>query len=215
MDKVFSEQFYILPDLKIVEYPQLLERVRIIKEKEFGFCHCEWEAHTLYLINILPKTGYEPGETIILTVELKNQSPTTINWVRVRLKEKLTFTVKTPKPVFRTNVNTIYEQKFERGVKSMQDKIFQTTFFLDPNYDWKYLSKFGIINCEYFIETKASAFGLHFDPVHTTAITIGTLPYNDPQGSSENAVFNPSIRTVTEQPLPTYADVTLGRSPRR
>lgn len=194
------------------DYPQFLERIRIIKEKQFGVCR--FEPRTLYLINILPKSGYEPGETIILTVELMNQSRTKINWVRVRLVERLTFTFKKPKAIYKTYNHIILENTFERGVKALKDKIFQTTFFLDPNYPWKYLNKFGIISCEYFIETKAGASGLHLDPVHTTGITIGTVSTNDSQVNSENvsAVFNPSIRgVVMEQPLPSYEDALLAR----
>lgn len=134
---------------------------------------------------MLPKTIYEPGETIILTIELMNQSHETIKWVRVRLKEEVTFTVKIPKPLYRTIANTILEHKFEKGVKEQKNKVFQTTFFLDPNYDWKYLNNNGIIKCQYFIETKASTSFLHTNPVHTTNIMIATLPCNDPEENSQ------------------------------
>lgn len=221
VDKVFTENFYILPDMRIAEFPQFLERVRLVKKKSFGFINCGLlEPHLLYIVNVLPKSGYEPGETIILTVELISNSFTDIRWVRVRLKEKVTFRVKNPKPLYKTQTNTILSHKFEKGCRGQQNKIFQTTFFLDPNYDWKYLQKYGIIACQYYVETKAYASCFRFNPVHTTDITIGTLPCNDPPDiNSENvsAVFNPSIRSgeTTEQPLPSYTELLLMRSPRR
>lgn len=227
-DKDSTTTFYIRSGLDLNEFSHLKDPVKEIEQKIFGCCCCE--SDPMQLVNVLPKSGYVPGETIPVTIEIDNNSDVRIDFVRVKLKENLTFITRSPRTDTKHETTTINEHFFQTAVAPFQKKLFQTTFYLDPSYDWKLYNGCGIISCEYYLKSEAEASGCHSNPSNSTKITVGTIPFAEVMTNVSGyplaplitaptapAIFNPTAPTngvIIEQPLPSYHEVTpRGPSP--
>lgn len=185
---------------------------------------CCYLTDPLQIVNVLPKTGFVPGETIPITIEIRNKTDVRINSVCVKLKEKLTFTAEGPETDKRFKTTTLKEHNFRTSaVPRYQTKQFHTEFYLDPSYNWKLYTGCDIITCEYYIKSEGAACGWHSNPKNTTMITIGTIPFTEtstngpeyPGTLTDTVPTAPSILNATapidgvivEQPLPLYHEV--------
>lgn len=229
-DKDATAPFYVASTLDLNEFPYLREPLKFTEEKIFGCCCCE--SDPMQLVNVLPKSGFVPGDTIPITIEIHNNSDVRIDFVRVKLKENLTFYTRSPRTDTKHDTTTLNEHFFQTAVAPFQNKIFQTTFYLDPSFEYKLYEGCGIITCEYYIKSEAEASGCHSNPSNTTKITIGTHGFNDVNMNGTNGflpvtpviiapsaptIFNPKLPgdgVIVEQPLPSYHEAApRGPSP--
>lgn len=211
-DKNETTRFYVTSKVDLNQLSYLREPVRQAKEKIFGCCCCE--SDPMQLINILPRGGFVPGESIPVSIEVDNNSDVRIDFVRVKLREDLGFFTRSPSSQKRSESVTINEHIFRTKVDPFQKKLFQVDFYLNPNREWKIFNGCGIITCEYFLKSEAEASGCHKNPDNTTKVIIGTIPFEDSSNVTEiptaPMVFDataPEDVAITEQPLPSYNDV--------
>lgn len=209
MDKSHTDPFFVTAYYNLNDFPFLADAVMEVEEKTFC-CFC-CKSDPMQLIINLPKSGFVPGESILITIEVDNHSNVTIESVEVKLREKLTFISRFPHSDEEYDSNTVYKHKFNTRVAANQNKILQTDFYLDPEYNWKLMNRCGIINCEYVIETEAEASGCHVNASCEKFITIGTEPFDMTIEGFEPIVplapmpiMSENYGMIDQQPLPTY-----------
>jgi len=218
--------FDVLPHMDLNEFPELLNPVKAEAAKTFGCC-C-WESDPLQVFNVLPKRGYAPGEPVLCSLEMKNNSDVKISSAEVALYEKVSYIARTPHSKTRTDKRRLWAHVFsEEAVLPLQNKIFSTQFILDPAMGLKTFGSCGIITVEYYIKSDAIVSGCHSNLDNHTTITIGTIPFINmpnnmlphvplapmidmpimPSAPADLASMPPGI--VCEQPLPSYNDAVL------
>lgn len=202
------------------DFPQLKEVVKETKQSTFGCC---FESDPMHLINVLPKAGWIPGQTIPLTIEINNNSDVTVYCVKMVFWEKLFFYTKSPSDK-RKVTNQLNSHVFSTPVAPYQNRLYQLSIQLDSSFDYKIFDGCGLMHVEYYIKTQAQVNGYHTNPENKTFITIGTVPFRDSLISYEPQILPPSAPyefnataplddVISEQPLPSYDDLTLPPQP--
>lgn len=130
----------------------------------------------LFLTASIPFTGYVPGQTINVSVQVNNQSRTNVKEVRISLKKIVSLNTLTAKK--KTKVLIVSEAKvFTEPVPMLTLQSFEKTIVvpsLPPN----------ILNCEvilvqYELRVKAKTSGLSRSPKLKIPVTIGTTPLDN------------------------------------
>lgn len=174
----------------------------------------------MQLGHVLPRSGFVPGETIPVTVDINNTSEYSVNSVQVKLVETLKFTTQKPYYDSKFETKVINQYNFEEALESNQRKLFKIKFHLDPNYEYKIFNGCNIITCEYQIVSKVGGDEWYSSPSQATRIVIGTIPFSDVELMDEivptaPTAFNPTLPengVISEQPLPSYNDITSHES---
>lgn len=216
IEKSQTEIFFVTSHFNLNEFSYLADPVKEVEEKTFCCFFCK--SDPLQLVMNIPKSGYVPGESIPVTIEVDNNSDVAILSVGVKLQEKLTFYTRFPESQTQSDYNIISEYTFD-AVAAYQKKLFQTEFFLDPGFNWKRMNKCGIIHSEYVIETIAEVSGCHMNASVDKKLMIGTIPLGANSGdfqpmvpmapmpvmpmmSNSNSYEKNGL--IDKQPMPTY-----------
>lgn len=184
------------------------------RHKRFGYLW--WQTEPLNMINVIPKRGWVPGETIPMAVQIENNSTVKIKKVRLSLIEKVTFVTKKPRRIAKTEFNVLKEQLFGTSIEPCQTKLLEAELYLYPEYEWKIFNGSKLIICEYFIKTEAIVRGLHRNFDNPTLITIGTVPLtnNNAAPVSPKSLLNASTfsNKTDSTTLPSYHEISSPNS---
>lgn len=185
--------FYIIPRFDLNEFPLLQEPVRVAAGKSFGFCCCE--SNPLHIYNILPCSGFVPGDNIQYSLEMNNRSNVTINRVTVKLVERIVYHAYCPWHDTRVEDRTLWRHEF--SINNRQNKVYSTNIHFNPGWNFHFFIGCGIITVEYYIKSKARTSGCHTNLSNCTRIIIGTVPFRnfDPSSAPSN------IPTLPAEPV--------------
>lgn len=150
---------------------------------------------------------------MLIDVEVHNNSGVSIDWVSIRLKERLTFVTNSPFVNKKTETNKLNNYRFPSSVPPYQKRLLKYHLLLDPNYDWKIFPLCRFIKCDYFIETEAESSGCHTNLENSTIVIIGTEPLKNVPNEASALTSIPSspsasLDIVWKQPLPSYYEET-------
>lgn len=215
--------FNIIPHCDLNEFPRLREPVRAKAYKTFGCC-C-WESDPLRIYNVLPRSGFAPGDRVQYSLEMDNSSDVAIDRARVRLVEKIIFHADSSRSRTRQKKRTFWAHEFS-GQFTLHNQVFSTDLYFHPSWDLHYFTGCRIITVEYYIESKAETLGWHSNLNNITTIKLGTVSlenYADdllsmapmmllPPLNSIDLPSAPPVEPITEQPLPSYNE-TLSKPP--
>lgn len=200
--------------LNLNAFPLLKEMYKGSVEKNFNFLW--YKSGPLYIIHILPSTGWVTGQTIPFTIEIHNNSSIKIKYVKVILVEKIIFCTKSPTDS-REVSNTLKTYFYNTPVAPYQNRQYQIAIYLDPIYDFKIINRCGLMHADYFIISETNFSGFHNSSIIKTKITVGTVPFikQDTIQSEqllEMASTIPETVTLNETikpkpPLPLYDDI--------
>uniref|UniRef100_A0A336LYY1 CSON004661 protein n=1 Tax=Culicoides sonorensis TaxID=179676 RepID=A0A336LYY1_CULSO len=199
-----AEEFYVTSVVDLNDQPDLKNCVKEVSKKNYNYCCSSCcAAGSIYLITILPKSGWLLKQPITIDVIVDNKSKLNIRIIKVKLREKLTFITKEPKPDTKTNIKTIAKYSFDTVVPQFQDKLFQIQFDSNPCQEWKILNNCSIINCEYYIESYAFVNSCRTPTINSTKIVLGTIPFqNEENGTSPVKIEFKEEMMVKEIPIP-------------
>lgn len=226
-DEKEKTAFYVNPRFNLNEFPHLREPVRALAEKTFGCC-C-WSSEPLRIFNILPRSGYVPGDRVQYSLELNNDSDVAIDGATVKLVERIVYHAHSPSSRYRDNSRTLWMHEFmgnnQQLVAAMQNKVFSTDLYFDPSWGFSFFDGCGIITVEYQLKATARASGCHTNLSNETTINMGTIPLatyttispsvapmmpfpSAPSGFPAPPEKFPSAppAPISEQPLPSYND---------
>lgn len=223
-DETERTTFYIIPRYDLNEFPHLQEPVREASRKTFGCC-C-WESDPLHIYNILPRSGFVPGDRVPYSLEFNNDSDVSIDGATVKLVEKIVYHAHSPRSDTRHHERTLWRHEFSGNnrnfVAAMQNKVYSTDIYFDPSWNFKFFNGCGIITVEYYLKSEAHTSGCHTNLSNYTWVTMGTIPFRSnasmltplapimpyPSAPTDLPTAPPAepVGPVTEQPLPSYSD---------
>lgn len=168
----------------------------------------------------IDKTGYVPGESIILNAEIENLSIRKISYSKAVLKSKITYSTRDSSI---TEIRNLIE--VERGLieQGYTDKWNDEPIPI-PSVAPSFLNGCENINIDYYIEFVIEPIGAKLRPTVTLPIVIGTIPLKQnfssflpkpPKASpAVTAEFSPSaprLPQYPDAPLPSFEECALGQ----
>lgn len=159
------------------------------QELEKTFCCCWCKSGPLTLVVAMPYSGYVPGQSIPLTIEVDNCSNVQVTAVKCKLMKVLTWKAREPKKSEKEDRVEIASLSLE-GVEPNGSKSWTQQLTL-PNMPPCNLDQCTIINCEYFLQVEAVVSGVHSNLSTEIPIFIGTVP-----------VYQPAAGGVAPTPTP-------------
>uniref|UniRef100_A0A1B6CJ57 Arrestin C-terminal-like domain-containing protein n=1 Tax=Clastoptera arizonana TaxID=38151 RepID=A0A1B6CJ57_9HEMI len=144
------------------------------KELAKTFCCCWCKSGPLTLVVMLPFSGFVPGQSIPLTIEVDNVSNVEVERIKCILSKKLTFKAREPRNKERSDTAEVIKLSME-GVEPNGSKSWtqQLTIPIMPPCN---LDQCSIIHCEYELKVIAEVGGMHSNLQADIPIFIGTVP---------------------------------------
>ncbi|XP_059470817.1 arrestin domain-containing protein 17-like isoform X2 [Neocloeon triangulifer] len=184
--------------------PELVAPVRKEKFKTFGCCCCV--SGPLNIIFTIPTGGVVPGETLMPTLDVENNSGVDLNQVSVKLIKLVTF--KAGGRTKDTKVS-IVEQNLGR-LNSGQSSTYERVALPVPSLPPSYLRNCNIIDLNYYVEASFSPSGCHRNFFIWMPLVIGTIPLQQnfaqfsqaPPQPPPQQNFTPSAPQMDEPPPP-------------
>jgi len=180
-DKNEVVTFFLSPRFDLNEFQHLREPVRSEAKKTFGFFCCESEP--FYIFNILPRSGFVPGDRVLFTLELSNENDVSIQGATVELIEKIVYHAQNSHSKTRKVCRTLWKHVFsgfENQLEaSLKNKFFSTNLYFDPAWEFCILTECRIITVKYYIRSEVRFSGCHLNLSNQTSITMGTIPFEN------------------------------------
>lgn len=178
--KEITRNFKVLSQLDLNEYPNLKYKIENLSTEFYG-CKCLCclccKSRVIDMVTVIPCGGYVPGEDIPIFIEIDNRSKHDIESVVCEMFEITTFTTTVPYLSSKRLTRQLWEHTFN-GVKSHENRFFQTNLFLDPKYNFKVLYGCGIIDIKYFLKTTGNILTAK-SLTNEIELMIGTNPFTD------------------------------------
>ncbi|CRK98592.1 CLUMA_CG012462, isoform A [Clunio marinus] len=170
-----------------------------IKEEKAKNFMLDFTSEKLYMSASIPFSGYVPGQSINVFLEVNNQSKTHVKEVKISLKKIVLMNSRKPK---RNTKELVFSEGkvLTDSIPAQTSRSFERRIIvpsLPPN----------ITNCEtikvlYQLRIKAMTSGFNRCPKIKIPITIGTVPFS-------NILASPSYMKL---PPPTYEEALLEES---
>lgn len=216
-DKKETAPFFLRPQFNLNEFQHLREPVHAEAKKTFGCLW--WESEPLHIYNILPRSGYVPGDRVLFTLEFSNESDVSIQSATVELVEKIVYYAQNPHPKSREVCRTLWKHVFTglespQLVAALQKNIFSANLHFDPAWGFLCLAGCGIITVEYYIRSEAHISGCHINLTNHTSVTMGTVPFENNVVPLPHILISAPVcdtepstaKPILVQPLPSYND---------
>lgn len=197
-DKEFRLSFSVIKteDLNLVS-PSLYVPIKNEIVRHF-YCCC-FKSKPFYMSASLPFTGFVPGQTIEITLNLNNQSNVDIEGTKVSLERNTQYISQTPRKKIRFEVLPV-KDVFGAGVRacgSAEIRISLTVPPIPPT-NVKYCR---VIVSSYHLKIMAKVTGAHKNPHLSIPITVGTIPFRaSTQAPNYDAIMNSSIASSSSHP---------------
>lgn len=122
----------------------------------------------------IPQSGYVPGQTIIVSADVTNDSSVPVEKLRFLLRQIITYSTYKPYTKMNTEVVVLQESQ-SAGVSEMGQGRFQSSLRV-PAEPPTMLDLCKVISISYDVEVEAKITGIHLNPYVRLPITIGTIP---------------------------------------
>lgn len=138
------------------------------------FCCGPCRSAPLSIVASVPQTGYVPGQTIIISASVVNDSNVDIKAMKYSLMKTVIYHSQTPAHKTKHEVTVIQENR-GLGVAKRTKETCQVALMVPPvPPSNENLSR--IIHIQYELKIEATAAGAHTSPSVVIPITIGTVP---------------------------------------
>lgn len=145
-------------------------------ENRKTFCCLCCRSGPLYMITSIPQSGYVPGQSIVIDLELSNQSNVEVGETRFILRQVIQYHSQTPSTKTKIEQEDIVK-KYAGGADKFVNLRFQQTLVIPPTPPTN-ISICKVIHITYEVIVEAKTNGLHNSVVIKFPITIGTTPLN-------------------------------------
>lgn len=128
------------------------------------------------MVSSIPQSGYVPGQSIVIDLELSNQSNVEVGETRFILRQIVHYHSQTPSTKTKVEQDDIVK-KFAGGADKFENVRFQQTLVIPPTPPTN-ISICKVIHISYEVVVEAKTNGLHNSVIIKFPITIGTTPLN-------------------------------------
>ncbi|CAO1405614.1 unnamed protein product [Diamesa tonsa] len=165
-----------------------------------AFYCCCFKSKPLLMKVSLPFSGYVPGQSVNVVVELNNQSNVDVEGIKLALEKTITYTSQSPRPKIKIEHGTIKEVF---GVGVLNECTGQVAISLVvPPIPPTNISSCKVLKVAYELKVLAKVSGAHRNPFVTIPITIGTIPLSFDNRPAPNLNPNTSIASSSYPTAP-------------
>ncbi|XP_055904804.1 arrestin domain-containing protein 17-like isoform X2 [Eupeodes corollae] len=196
-DQTYSRGFTVLK-LMNLNYDSPVLRVPAVQETFKTYFCGPCTSQPIKLKVFLPQTGFVPGQDIIATVTVTNES--TLKVIDLKISFVMLVTLFSQQPKMNSHLERFNLAKIKGG--SVNSKTSRTLSHLIrvPATPPTCFNSCRLIKISYELEVEAKLQKIHHNPLITIPITIGNVPMVDvvnyqPLPSLNNFQINPSSRT--------------------
>ncbi|XP_064649298.1 arrestin domain-containing protein 2-like [Lineus longissimus] len=173
LDRYAKKYFTLIQQTDLNDERKAMKSQRKQAQKTVGMLCCA--AGYLDLWMQIPKTGYVPGESIILKGEANNHTTRAMSSTKVYLSQNIKVRAKGKKETYHRNVVEIKKLKYAPG----ETCVWDNQPLLIPAVAPTYLTGCSLIDLYYSLEVEASPSGPSFDLCLDFDVIIGTIPHRD------------------------------------
>jgi Arrestin (or S-antigen), N-terminal domain/Arrestin (or S-antigen), C-terminal domain len=197
-DKEFRLSFSVIKteNLNLMS-PTILEPTNLKITRHF-YCCC-FKSKPFHMTASLPFTGFVPGQSIELTLNLNNQSNIDIEGTKVSLERNTQYISQTPRKKIRFECLPV-KDVFGAGVRACGSAEIRLSLLVPPlpPTNEKYCR---VLTTGYHLKIIAKVNGAHKNPHLSIPITIGTIPIRASiQAPNYDAIMNSSIASSNSHP---------------
>lgn len=129
---------------------------------------------SVYISTEIPMRGFVAGQTVPITIATNNESNIDVKEIKISLKKVIQYNSQSPRTKTRERIESSSEIRHS-GVqrKSKENAVVHMIFPAVPPTNITFCS---IIQVSYFIQIVAKVGGMHFSPILSLPVTIGTVP---------------------------------------
>lgn len=194
--KSFSLAFTVLKTLDLnYESPDLKTPVQLSNSKYFWFWPCK--SGPLLFTATLQQTGYVPGQSIPITIDMINNSNVNLDEIVVKLKQKIKYTCEVPHAASKFEEREVVKQKSD-GVpkKGRKNTVINVVVPAIPPSNVN-MCRVIQINYELVIKAKTTGGTQDLEQLEIP-ITIGSVPLSSP--TTLSAHVNISASAPVDEP---------------
>ncbi|XP_058124043.1 arrestin domain-containing protein 17-like [Anopheles ziemanni] len=157
--------------------------VAVVQEhiKRFSCGPCRSAPLTINVM--LPMTGYVPGQFILVTVDVSNQSGKCITEMKLKLRRQVQYRSKSPYEQEKSVYCTLAKYQCS-GVDARGSAGYERRFLVPPEPPTR---NDTIIRIAYFVEVTARVVGMACSPSVRVPVTIGTVPLRNLNKTQQRA----------------------------
>lgn len=152
----------------------------------------------------IPQSGYVPGQIIVITAEISNQSSIKAEDIRFSLRKIIHYHSQSPHMKTLEEIVDVCEQRIMLDDGKNMNEMKQDLEI--PAIPPTIATLSRVININYEIKVEVKVKGVHMNPVIRMPITIGTVPLMNYQTTQYPA---PIQAPVVIEPVPTGAPIGI------
>lgn len=191
----------IVEILDLNQLPNLLMPVNIEKQKSLG-CLC-WRSGPIDMSLNIPYTGFVPGQSIPITLEIENLSRTSIEAVKFNIHQMINFYSTSPRRKGRPEANKITSTT-DSGVGAHGKRFYELNLQIPSSFAPLNLKKCTIIDVKYTLNVTVVIPGMHRNLNASVDIEIGNVALRD---SGYRVQHYPPVLTLAEPEASIIDDV--------
>jgi hypothetical protein len=196
-DKEFRLSFTVIKLEDLNNLPSLLMPSKSEILRHF-YCCC-FKSKPFFMSASIPFTGYVPGQTIEVTININNQSNVDVEGTKVSLERNMQYISQTPRKKIKFE-SLSKKEVYGGGVRASGSGEIKISLLVPPiaptNVDFC-----KILTTSYQLRVVAKVSGAHKNPHLNIPITIGTVPIRASiQVPTYDAIMNNSIPSGSLQP---------------
>lgn len=163
------------------------------------FCCGPCRSAPLSIVASVPQTGYVPGQTIVVSTAVVNDSNVSVKAMKYSLIKTVIYHSQTPAHKTKHEI-TVIEENRGLGVAKRSKETFQVALVVPPvPPSNESLSR--IIHIQYELKIEATAVGAHQSPSLVIPIIIGTVPL------TRIAAAESTVTPIMLAPQPAYNEI--------
>lgn len=197
-DKEFRLSFTVIKteDLNLLS-PSLYVPSKTELIRHF-YCCC-FKSKPFSMSAAIPFTGFVPGQKIVVTINMNNQSSSDIEGTKVSLERNTQYISQTPRKKIKFECLTVKEV-FGSGVRAAGTVEFKIALDVPPLAPTN-LNYCRVLITSYQLKILAKVYGAHKNPHLNIPITIGTVPFRaSAQAPNYDAIMDSTIASSSSHP---------------
>lgn len=162
------------------------------------YCCC-FKSKPFFMAASIPFSGYVPGQKIVVTINLNNQSNVDIEGTKISLERNTQYISQTPRKKVKLESLAVKEV-FGSGVSACGMTEIKLSLSVPPISPTN-LNYCRVLTTSYQLKVLAKANGAHKNPHVNIPITIGTVPFRaSAQAPNYEAIMNSTIASSSSHP---------------
>lgn len=162
------------------------------------YCCC-FKSKPFHMAVSLPFSGFVPGQSIVVTIALNNQSNVDIEGTKLALERNTQYISQTPRKKIKSE-SLVVKEVFGIGIHAAGSSEIKLELSVPP-VSPTLINNSRVLTSTYQLKVLAKVSGAHKSPHLNIPITIGTIPFRaSAQAPNYEAIMNSSIASSSSHP---------------